>query len=126
MANAARTTDYFQRGASKFGVIIVLLLIGMFFSIGIKIIPVYMDHGLISSVAESLLESGRTASMTQAEVRREFANSLRVNNIRDFDTSAVTSSRENNKSEISLNYEKRIPLFYNIDAVISFSDKFDK
>ena len=84
-----------------------------------------MDHNLISSVAESMLENGRTDSLTQAEVRREFANSLRVNNIRDFDTSVVTASRTNNKSEISLNYEKRVPLFYNIDAIISFSDKFE-
>jgi hypothetical protein len=84
-----------------------------------------MDHSIISSVAESMLESGRTDSMTQAEVRREFANSLRVNNIRDFDTSAVNSSRANNKSEITLMYEKRVPLFYNIDAIISFNDKFE-
>ena len=125
MSSGTRTAGHYQWGASKFGVVIILLLIGSFFSIAIKIIPVYMDHNLISSVAESMLENGRTDSLTQAEVRREFANSLRVNNIRDFDTSVVTASRTNNKSEISLNYEKRVPLFYNIDAIISFSDKFE-
>ncbi len=125
MRSGTRTADYYQRGASKFGLVVTLLLIGLFFSVGMKIVPVYMDHNLISSVAESLLESGRSDSMTQAEVRSEFANSLRVNNIRDFDTSAVTSSRTDNKSEITLTYEKRVSLFYNIDAVISFNDKFE-
>jgi len=120
------TTDLYQRGASKIGIIITLLVIVLFFSVGIKIIPVYMDHSLISSVAKSMLASGRTDSMTQAEVRREFADSLRINNIRDFDISAITLSRANNKSEITLIYEKRVSLFYNIDAVINFNDKFEQ
>jgi hypothetical protein len=84
-----------------------------------------MDHNLISGIAETLLNGGRADSMTQAEIRSEFANNLRVNNIRDFDASAVTSNRTDNKSEINLKYEKRIPLFYNIDAVISLNDKFE-
>jgi hypothetical protein len=125
MRSVARTADHYQRGASKFGIVITLLVVGLFFPVRMKIVPVYMDHNLISSVAQAMLESGRTDSMMQAEVRREFANSLSVNNIRDFDASAVTSSRANNKSEITLIYEKRVPLFHNINAVISFNEKFE-
>jgi hypothetical protein len=122
--NGSGAADHNQRGASRFGLLIFLLLLGLFFSMAIRIIPVYIDHNVISNVAEAMVKSGQLNALTQTEMRREFASRLRVNNIRDFDTSSVTSNRVNNQYELSLSYEKRVPLFYNIDAVLSFNEKF--
>ena len=118
-------TGYSQRGVSKLGLIVTLALVAAFLTVGLKIVPIYMEHSTISGSIESLLESGRANGMTQTQIRREISNSLRVNNIRDFDLNTITSSRANNRTEIRLAYEKRIHLFSNIDAVLSFDDRFE-
>ncbi len=125
MKQTILTAGRYQKGASVFGVVVVLLMISAFVSIGLKVIPAYLDHNVVAGVAETLVDSGRAADMTQTEIRQEIGNSLRVNNIRDFDIDAVTSTRLENRTEISIVYERRIPLFSNIDVVISFDDKFE-
>ena len=125
MKQSILTAGRYQKGASVFGVVVVLLIIAAFVSVGLKVIPAYVDHNLVAGVAETLADSGRAADMTQTEIRQEISNTLRVNNIRDFDINSVTSTRVENPTEISIVYERRIPLFTNIDIVISFDEKFE-
>tara|TARA_R110001592_G_C12558866_1_gene690946 strand:+ start:92 stop:403 length:312 start_codon:yes stop_codon:yes gene_type:complete len=100
---------------------LVVLVSGLTFAL--KVLPVYIDHNFVQGVAESLLESGRANSMTQAEVREEIAASMRVNNVRDFDLDNISTSRANGASIISITYERRIPLVANIDIILSFDDQ---
>lgn len=114
-----------QQGISRLGMLLLLMLIGLFLTIGLKLIPVYVDHNVITGVVRTLQENGRLNSMTQSELRQELGNSLRVNNIRDFDINSVTLERSGNQSQVYIVYEKRIPAFSNIDIVVSFDDIFD-
>lgn len=112
-----------QRGFSKLGLVFMLVVLVSGLTFALKVLPVYIDHNFVRGVAESLLESGRASSMTQAEVREEIAASMRVNNIRDFDLDNISTSRANGASIISITYERRIPLVANIDIILSFDDQ---
>lgn len=112
-----------QRGFSKLGLVLMLVVLVSVLTFGLKVLPVYIDHNFVKGVAETLLESGRASSMTQAEVREEIAASMRINNVRDFDLNSITSSRANGASIISIAYERRIPLVANIDIILSFDDQ---
>ena len=112
-----------QRGFSKLGLVFMLVVLVSGLTFALKVLPVYIDHNFVRGVAESLLDSGRANSMTQAEVREEIAASMRVNNIRDFDLDSISTSRANGASIISIAYERRIPLFANIDVILSFDDQ---
>lgn len=112
-----------QRGFSKLGLVTMLVVLVSGLTFGLKVLPVYIDHNFVRGVAETLLESGRANTMTQAEVREEIAASLRVNNVRDFDLESITTSRANGASIISITYERRIPLVANIDVILSFDDQ---
>ncbi len=115
-----------HRGASLLGILLSLLVLGFLLMVGLKIVPVYIDHNVLKGVAESLVESGRAADMSQSQIRQEMGNSLRINNIHDFDLSAITSSRTNNVTRIFVSYEKRVHLFYNIDAVLTFDETIEQ
>src|SRR5690606_17041806 len=106
-------------------IILTLAILGGLLSVGLKLVPVYIDHNVIRGVVESLQESGRASDMTQTEIRTELSNTLRVNNIRDFDLDAVTVNKSNNRTVINLAYEKRVSLFFNIDAVVSFDESYE-
>lgn len=112
-----------QRGFSKLGFLCMLVLLVSVFTFGLKVLPVYIDHNFVRGVAETLVESGRASSMTQAEVREEIAASMRVNNVRDFDLDDITTTRSGGNSVININYERRIPLAGNMDVVLSFEDQ---
>lgn len=114
-----------QRGFSKFGLLMTLVVLVAGLTFGLKVLPIYIDHNFVRGQAESLVESGRAATMTQAEIRSEVGNSLRVNNIREFDLNSITSTRNNGAAVISIVYERRVPLFSNLDVVVSFDDRIE-
>lgn len=114
-----------QRGFSKFGLLMMLVLLISGLTFGLKILPVYLDHNFVRGVAEDLIADGRAASLTQAEIREEIGNGLRVNNVRDFNLNDVTLVRENAQPVLVIEYERRVPLVANIDVVISFDDRIE-
>jgi len=114
-----------QRGFSKFGLLMMLVLLVSGLTFGLKILPVYLDHNFVKDVAEELIADGRAATLTQGEIREEIANGLRVNNVRDFNLNSVTLERENAEPVLVIEYERRVPLVANIDVVISFDDRIE-
>jgi hypothetical protein len=113
-----------QRGFSKFGLLLLVVLVsGLTF--GLRILPVYLDHNFVKGVAEDLVASGRAATLTQAQMREEIANGLRVNNVRDFNLNSITLQRENASPVLVIDYERRVPLVGNVDVINSFDDRID-
>ena len=114
-----------QRGFSKFGLLMMLVVLVSGLTFGLKILPVYLDHNFVKGVAEELIADGRAASLTQGEIREEIANGLRVNNVRDFNPHGITLERENAEPVLVIEYERRVPLVANIDVIISFDDRIE-
>ena len=114
-----------QRGISMIGLIITLMVVAFFLTVGLKIVPIYLEHNTIRNAIESLVESGQVNEMSQNQLRQEISNSLRVNSIRDFDLDAVRLERSNNATAVALSYEKRVSLFSNIDAVVYFDERIE-
>jgi hypothetical protein len=110
-----------QAGVSKFGLLMMFLLIAAFFTFGLKVVPLYVDHNLITGVCEELIENGEAANMTTTDVRQRVANTMRINNIYDFDLSAITVRKENDQAIITIAYERRVELAGNLDVVAKFN-----
>ena len=109
-----------QTGVSKFGLLMVFILIISFITFGLKVVPLYVDHNLISGVYEELIENGEAANMTITEIRQRVSNTLRINNVTDFDLSSVTTRKENDQAIIIIAYERRVELAANLDVVAKF------
>jgi hypothetical protein len=116
---ASQKGSYYA-GILMFAMFIVLLVCGM------KIGPAYLDNNIIRNSVESLASTGELRSMTQTELRSALMRNLLTNNIRDFDAKNVTVTREGDQEFVDINYEKRIHLFLNIDAVVAFSERLPK
>ncbi|MDX1490521.1 MAG: DUF4845 domain-containing protein [Pseudohongiellaceae bacterium] len=112
-----------QQGFSKFGLLMTLIILISVLTFGLKVLPVYIDHNYVKNLAQELVESGDAASMTLTEVRNQIGSGLRVNNVHNFDLSAITTSRNNGEAVIEINYETRVDLVSNIDVIVSFEDR---
>jgi hypothetical protein len=110
-----------QAGVSKFGILMMFILVVSFLTFGLKVVPLYVDHNLISGVCEELIENGDAANMTITEIRQRVSNTLRINNVTDFDLSSITLRKENDQAIITIAYERRVELAANLDVVAKFN-----
>jgi len=109
-----------QAGVSKLGMLMMFIMVASFLTFGLKVAPLFVDHNLITGVCEELIENGEATNMTTSDVRQRVSNSLRINNISDFDLSAITVRKENDQAIISIVYERRVELMANLDVVAKF------
>ena len=58
--------------------------------------------------------------MTVNDIRQRVLNTLRINNITDFNLSSITLRKESDQAIISIAYEHRVELIANLDVVAKF------
>ena len=109
-----------QQGFSKSGLLLLAILITLFFTVGLKVGPLYVDHNLITDVCQELIDNGEADNMTISDVRTRVSNAIRINNITGFDVSNVRMRKENGSAIITIAYERRVNLVANLDAVAAF------
>ena len=111
-----------QRGISSTVVLMIALLLGLFFTFGLKVGPLYVDHNLITGLCQGLVDNGEANTLTITEVRGRISSTLRINNITDFDLNSIFMRKDNGEAIITVAYEKRVPLVANLDVVATFDE----
>ena len=122
MKNTAVNNLSRQRGISSAGVLLIAVLLGLFFTVGLKVGPLYVDHNLITGLCQDLIDNGEANGMTVTEVRDRISSTLRINNVTDFDLNSIRMRKENGEAIITVAYEKRVPLIANLDIVATFDE----
>jgi len=113
-----------QSGITTLSTLFVLLAAGFCLTVMFKLGPHYLDNSVIQA---ALTQVGKSdiIDKSDAEIRRKIADSFTINNIRNIDISRVAIDREAAGTRISLNYEKRFPMFGNVDVVLTFNNEYD-
>tara|TARA_S200000501_G_C20842874_1_gene752420 strand:+ start:2095 stop:2472 length:378 start_codon:yes stop_codon:yes gene_type:complete len=111
-----------QRGISSAVILMIALLLGLFFTFGLKVGPLYVDHNLITGLCQGLIDNGEASTLTVTEVRDRISSTLRINNISDFDLNSILVRKDNGEAIITVAYEKRVPLVANLDIVATFDE----
>jgi len=114
-----------QRGASMFGILAMLVMITLFFTVGLKVAPLYINHNLITGICQELVDNGQAANMTLTEIRTTVGNNLRINQVDGFDLNNIRLRRENGEAVISIAYETRVELVANLDVVATFDETIE-
>ena len=109
-----------QQGASKLGLLVMFLLVAVFLTAGLKVVPLYIDHNLIVGICDELIETGEAENMTITDIRNRVSNTLRINSVTGFDHGSITQRRENSQAIITVAYERRVELFANLDVIAKF------
>ena len=115
-----------QRGASLFSTLLVLALLAIVLSTAFKLVPVYLDNRLVVEATEAVLERNEDENLSLSELRNQVRKALSINGIRDFDASNIRLVTVDGVEYIDINYESRVALFYNIDALMTFANRLEK
>jgi len=115
-----------QRGLSFAGWIFLLLIFGSAMTLGLKLVPAYMDHNTMANVLDGIAsEDGhalKPISMIQDLVKKRF----KLNNIREFDFKEnMKVEAGNNGTTITLDYEVRMNVARNLDLIATFNKQVE-
>jgi len=107
-----------QRGVALSGLLFWGFVIAMVAVLGLKVAPTAIEYFKILKDAKSVIaQVPETASVT--EVKAAFNKFAEVDHLA-FNADQLDITKENGKIVISFEYEKRIPLFYNVSLLIDY------
>lgn len=116
-----------QRGLGMLQFALVIAIAGFFLLFAFKVIPLYAENRYVESALRSLENSGeKLEQMTDAEISKKLNNFYMINNVRsEGPTKNIKVVRESEKVVVTIDYETRVPFFWNIDLVLRFQNHLD-
>lgn len=117
-----------QRGMSFFGLIFIIAAIGMVVSLGIKIIPAYLDFYTVSEAVADTLKQPRIALSRNDEILKKIKTQLSINNIEMsmLGKDAITISREDGSLAVEIDYVVEEVVSEREDSTLSIVMAFNK
>lgn len=108
-----------QKGFTLIGFLVVLVVVGFFAYLGMRLFPVYSEYYSVVSAMKGLAKEDGVRALSADAIRQRFDKRLY--------TSYVESVKPNNirvttqgTPQIRVRYEVRKPLFGNIDFIATF------
>lgn len=109
-----------QRGATFVFWVIMLALIGFLFMMGIKLFPVYYRGLAAKKVMEDLAVEMQNKKPNKKQLWDLIDRRLYINNISDVTKEDFVYTVDKRTVEFGIDYEVRVPLIANLDAVAMF------
>lgn len=114
------------RGLSLVGWILVIIVVVIFATAAIKMVPAYIDFNTISSMANSVLSDSKVGLKSENEIRADFAKRMSINNITVISAQDLIIEKDGGTVKVLVDYEVRENLFSNVDVVMAFNREFTK
>lgn len=107
-----------QRGVALSGLLFWSVVIVIVAVLGMKVAPTFIEYQKVLKDAKATAAKVGPDS-TVAEIRGSFDKFAEIDML-DFKASQLDITKENGRVVISFEYEKRIPLFWNVSLVIDY------
>lgn len=101
------------------GFIIVLSFVLFFVYIGIKLVPIYLNHMSVASEVRAIAQEPGSANTPPNTLRRNLTSRLNVSYV-DYVEAEHISIQQGRERTIVVEYKVETHLIANIDAVLSF------
>ena len=112
-----------QRGASFVFWVFFIALIGFIGAVGIKLAPVYLKGKSAHTIIENLANEMQGKNPNKKQLWETIEKRLDINSISNVGREAMVFERHKDTIEFGLNYEVRVPLVANLDAIVMFDHR---
>ena len=109
-----------QRGVSLVSVFLLLAILGVGFTIGVRLFPVYMNYYNVKSILNEVAHSPNIGSENYHAVWNAISKRLDINDINDVTQKDFSMKTVGNQTTLTIKYQVRRHLIGNIDGLISF------
>jgi len=108
-----------QKGATLYALIFVMTLLGIIIFAGLKISPAYIDDRIISNSLRNMRDEGELAKLSLRDIRTRISRTMMANGA-SWSADYIDQVELNGVDYIQVQYEKRVEMFWNIDAIVKF------
>lgn len=115
-----------MRGISMTGWLAILIVVMVFGSAGVKMVPAYLEYNTIKGLVGGVLQDPRVGMKSESEIQSDISRRFDINNVTAIRASDVLVTKTGNRVTLSIDYEVRENLFGNLDLVMTFGDDFSK
>lgn len=109
-----------QRGVSVISVLLLLAILGVGFTIGIRLFPVYMDYFNVKSIMNEEAHSPGIGSKNYRAVWDGISKRLDINDINGITQKNFSMKTVGNQTTLTIKYQIKRHLIGNIDGLMSF------
>ncbi|WP_255482886.1 DUF4845 domain-containing protein [Marinobacterium marinum] len=115
----------YQKGASFLSTLIVLMVAGIFFTVGFKLFSPYWDHMTINSIVKTTSEDPDELAKPLRQLRGDLDKKLYINQVKLPAKDSLQVTLKEGVYHFDLAYEMRVPMFFNIDALLTFKEHYE-
>ena len=115
-----------QTGLGLLPMAVLLSVGGLLGLCVLRLAPVYLDHVTIRQIVKNAAEDPDSRNKTASEIRQSMQGAFITNRVETIKLRDIKFVTERNMIIMDANYEVRVPLIYNVDAVVKFDNlKFE-
>lgn len=114
-----------QQGLSLYGVAFLLFLVIFFGLLFVKLSGHYYDHMTLDKMISTSLSDFSAGRFDESQFKDRLQKNMQINSIRLDLKKDLKINKRSQPIVIELNYEKRVHLMGNVDAVLSFSETYE-
>lgn len=111
-----------QTGMSMLSFVMLAGVAVVLGTMAVKLTPIYIDYWSLSNVIEDVVTESNGDETSPAQVRQALQRRFITNRIESVSLRDITIKNNDKGILIDASYEKRVPLFINIDAVVKFDE----
>ncbi len=111
-----------QQGLTLISIVFILGLIGFFVLLTLKVVPIYSDHGKVTSALAALKETPNFKELSEAEIRSGLGKRFDINYVYDVKNEDITVVKHGNYVKVDIEYETVVKLVGNLSLLAEFHD----
>ena len=110
-----------QRGVSLSGLLIVAFILVFVSLVGFKLTPPYLEYFTIKKLLKEITLNPETKGGGPREIKVAFVRRSSVENITAIGPDDIEISKEGDQLVLSASWSVKVPLVYNISALLDFT-----
>ena len=117
------TTKSKQNGMTFWGLMVVAAVFAFFVLLFFKLFPSYMEHAKVKTALENISRQPGTIEMEKAQIKSAFERRFDIEDVSNIDLNKnLFVEKKPGSMTIRIAYERRVPIAYNVSALIEFDD----
>ena len=116
-------TMYKQRGATFVFWVFFLALIGFLMMLGIKLFPVYYKGFTTEKIVEDTALEMQGKKPNKKQLWQSIGKRININGVYGVNKDHFVFERNKDSIDFGLNYEVRVPVIANLDAIARFDQR---
>lgn len=114
-------TRTYQHGMTFWGLLVVAAIFIFFVVLFFKLLPPYIEYGKVKTSLESLAKQPDAGAMEKPQIKAAIERRFDIEDVGNIDLNKnLFVEKKPGSMTIRIAYERRVPLAYNVTALIEF------